>query len=257
MRCGAAATISGPRDNIITHNPRQGSSLALTNIVVDETTGPVYAEFKLISPLHYSSMGGVQCCFGAMVREEGMDLDESYAQCKESYVMSLDSGIVGNLSVYAVHDPLWQYSVPGQGATVGVYAKVGEQGFVRFYLNGKESKTVSYKSGRQGPYVSSGYVPTYPKGTYGPLDSPKVGPIKSPLVIAMKFRGLEHKTFDGDYSTVEPGLHPLQYVRAPRKHTTFELVHAASPPPLPPPSPPPPDQSNGKGDGAFDCPIEL
>jgi len=179
VRAGDATAISGDASTIT--QQRDEASLSLTNIVADATTGPVYAEFRVLSPNEY---GSVTAKLGAVVQEEGLDLNMDpvkYIDNHGSYFNWLANG-----SCYGAGKHNTDVQGGGDvnvGDRVGVLVKTGEQGFVRFFHNGEEL----------GPGFRPGEDIKIP-GYYGRQESTGavLGPIKSPLVIAVSMSAQHH-----------------------------------------------------------------
>ena len=108
---------------------------------------------------------------GAVVQKEDLDLDEDYTGIDhESYFMDLYNG-----SLFGSGRDGYAYQgdrIVKVGDRVGVLVGVGEQGFVRYFHNGKE-RGPGYRSGEDNKFIPTGEV---------------VGPIKSPLVIAVHMK---------------------------------------------------------------------
>ena len=169
MRTGKKAVISGDGRCIITQQ-EAGCSVALTNIVVDATTGPVYVEFKVLSGR--SRDQSVLGRFGALVQNTVVDLDGDpvAGSNNDAYFMKMSGGQLygnGKHGSDKQGDALFKV-----GDRAGVLVKVGDQGFVRFFQNGNELGS-GFRAGEEI------------KDLNGSPTGKVLGQIKSPLVIAV------------------------------------------------------------------------
>ena len=108
---------------------------------------------------------------GAVVQKQDLDLNKNHALKDNdgAYFMHLyDGGLFGSGKRHSDREGLGTVKV---GDRVGVLAKVGEQGFVRYFHNSKE--------------LGPGFRPGEDiKDWQGNPTGEILGPIKSPLVIA-------------------------------------------------------------------------
>ena len=95
VRCGDHAVISGATSSTATVTTAAQSldshCATLTNIVVDATTGPIYACFRVVSGGSCGAYFGM--CVGALVQKDHLDLNARHTNASdESYFMSLCTG---------------------------------------------------------------------------------------------------------------------------------------------------------------------
>lgn len=122
-------------------SPRQGPekpSLSLTNLIADATTGPVYAEFRVLSGRERDES---VCSFiGAVVQKPDLRLNgwhNSSSNMEAYFLDMLKGGPIGQ-GDWTQPDEGGGHNSFKVGDTLGVMVQVGTAGFVRFYKNGKK-----------------------------------------------------------------------------------------------------------------------
>jgi len=113
-------------------------SLSLTNLVADATTGPVYAEFRVLSGRERDES---VCSFiGAVVQKPDLKLNgwhNSSSNMEAYFLDMLKGGPIGQ-GDWTQPDEGGGHNSVKVGDTLGVMVQVGTAGFVRFYKNGKK-----------------------------------------------------------------------------------------------------------------------
>jgi len=113
-------------------------SLSLTNVVADDTTGPVYAELRVLSG---REKDGAVCSFiGAIVMKPDLRLNgwHNSSSNMEAYFLDMRKGGPIGQGDWTEPNEGGGFNSFKVGDTLGVLVRVGPEGFVRFFKNGKK-----------------------------------------------------------------------------------------------------------------------